>query len=118
MTPSLALGRYGQPLCGAVLDQKYLLIGTTFGLDFLPLNREGNRSARSGIFERLGVSGHHLGSSSNGRDGDAGLGQQDVRTRKPINLIKKTRFKQLVVLAERSNVLLAVAGRNDHVRGE
>ena len=40
------------------------------------------------------------------------------RPRRPVALIKRTRFKQLVILNERSNILLAVAGRNDHVRGK
>lgn len=79
ITPSMTVSRAGQPLCGAVLDGKYLLIGGTAGLDFLPI----------GLKER----------------------------KRPISLIKRTRFRQLVILNERSNVLLAIAGRNDHVRG-
>lgn len=122
MSPSLSLGRYGQPLCGAVLDDKYLLIGTTFGLDFLPLRRVGNKSARSGLFERFaGVSSSSASTATLHHPTlPEGIpfvpSPRDIKTRKPISLIKKTRFKQLVVLSERSNVLLAVAGRNDHVR--
>ena len=43
-------------------------------------------------------------------------GRKRKETRKPIPLIKRTRFKELSVLSERSNILLAIAGRNDHVR--
>lgn len=82
MTSSMSLSRHGQPLCGTVLDDEFLLIGTTSGLDFLPLKAD------------------HL------------------NLKKPLSLVKRTRFKQLAILKERSNVLLAVAGRNDHVRGE
>lgn len=119
LSPNLTLGRYGQPLCGAVLDGKYLLIGTTFGLDFLPLNRAGNKSSKGGLFERFASTStssstsHAFDNSNNPASSSTG---EDVKTRKPISLVKKTRFKQLVVLSERSNVLLAVAGRNDHVR--
>ena len=83
LTPSLSLSRSGQPLCGALLDGKYLLIGGTSGLDFLPIRAS----------------------------------MTDKDRRRPISLIKRTRFRQLVILSERSNVLLAIAGRNDHVRG-
>jgi hypothetical protein len=44
-------------------------------------------------------------------------GKKRKETRKPISLIKRTRFKELAVLSERSNILLAIAGRNDHIRG-
>ena len=44
-------------------------------------------------------------------------GKKRRDTRKPIPLIKRTRFKELAVLSERSNILLAIAGRNDHIRG-
>lgn len=44
-------------------------------------------------------------------------GKKRKETRKPISLIKRTRFKDLAVLSERSNILLAIAGRNDHIRG-
>ncbi|KAM0793450.1 hypothetical protein ACM66B_000894 [Microbotryomycetes sp. NB124-2] len=89
LTQSLSLSKTGIPLCGAILDGKYLLIGTTQSLDFLPLPAPGSLA-----------------------------GSKDKRkaTRKPISLIKKTRFKDLAVLSERSNILLAIAGRNDHVR--
>ncbi|GJN91514.1 hypothetical protein Rhopal_004537-T1 [Rhodotorula paludigena] len=80
-----------QPLCGAILDQKYLLIGTTAGLDFLPLPLPGSLPMQQ-------------------------LGKKRKETRKPVPLIKRTRFKELAVLSERSNILLAIAGRNDHVR--
>lgn len=82
ISSSMSLSRYGQPLCGVVLDDQYLLIGTTTGLDFLPLKSDRHQ------------------------------------IRKPVPLIKRTRFKQIALLQERSNVLLAVAGRNDHVRGK
>lgn len=82
MSANMSLNRHGQPLCGTVLDDQFLLIGTTSGLDFLPL------------------CSHHL------------------HIKKPLPLIKRTRFKQLAVLTDRSNVLLAIAGRNDHVRGK
>ncbi|KAK4055227.1 hypothetical protein OIV83_000507 [Microbotryomycetes sp. JL201] len=89
LTQSLSLSKTGMPLCGAILDGKYLLIGTTQSLDFLPLPAPGAMSATN---------------------------DKQQRTRKPISLIKKTRFKELAVLSERSNILLAIAGRNDHVR--
>ena len=79
VTAPLPLSRNGQPLCGAVLDDKWLLLGTSAGLDFLPLNMP--------------------------------------TIKKPLTLIKRTRFKQIIILKERSNILLAIAGRNDHVRG-
>ncbi|GAA5932487.1 hypothetical protein JCM3775_005933 [Rhodotorula graminis] len=93
LTQPLALSRSGQPLCGAVLDGRYLLIGTTIGLDFLPLPLPGSLPMQ------------HLGGGKKRKD-----------TRKPISLIKRTRFKELAVLSERSNILLAIAGRNDHIR--
>lgn len=93
LTQQLSLSRNAQPLCGALLDNKYLLIGTTAGLDFLPLPLPGSLPMK-----------HH------------GL-KKRRETRKPIPLIKRTRFKELAVLNERSNILLAIAGRNDHVRG-
>ncbi|BGO94637.1 hypothetical protein NBRC10512_004934 [Rhodotorula toruloides] len=92
LTQQLSLSRNAQPLCGALLDNKYLLIGTTAGLDFLPLPLPGSLPMK-----------HH------------GL-KKRRETRKPIPLIKRTRFKELAVLNERSNILLAIAGRNDHVR--
>ncbi|SCZ98405.1 BZ3500_MvSof-1268-A1-R1_Chr7-1g09126 [Microbotryum saponariae] len=92
LTQSLSTSRHAQPLCGAILDDKYLLIGTTAGLEFLPLPVPG------------GVAQNVEG------------GRLSKNTRKPIQLIKKTRFKELTVLSERSNILLAIAGRNDHVR--
>lgn len=97
LTPTMSVSRYAQPLCGAVLDHKYLLIGTVNGLDFLPLR--------------------HLAAQTRGRGGKAG----SVSARKPIKpipLIKKTKIKDLAVLELRSNILLAIAGRNDHLRGE
>jgi hypothetical protein len=93
ITPNLSLARNAQPLCGAVLDGCYLLIGTTSGLDFLPLPEKGSLPV-----QHSGLKKRH-------------------ETRKPLSLIKRTRFKQIVVLNERSNVLVAIAGRNDHVRG-
>ncbi|GAA5899139.1 uncharacterized protein JCM6883_005120 [Sporobolomyces salmoneus] len=81
-----------QPLCGCVLDDKYLLIGTSNGLDFLPLPLPGSLPI------------HQLGKKK----------RKEIR--KPISLIKRTRFRELVVLSERSNVLLAIAGRTDQVR--
>lgn len=95
LTQPLALSRSGQPLCGAVLDGRFLLIGTTIGLDFLPLPLPGSLPLQ------------HLGSG----------GKKRKDTRKPISLIKRTRFKELAILSERSNILLAIAGRNDHIRG-
>ncbi|BGP52828.1 hypothetical protein JCM8202v2_000385 [Rhodotorula sphaerocarpa] len=92
ITPKLALSRHGQPLCGAVLDGRFLLIGTTTGLDFLPLPLKGS----------LPVQHHGL--------------KKRRETRKPLTLIKRCRFREIVLLAERSNVLVAVAGRNDYVR--
>ncbi|TKA51927.1 hypothetical protein B0A53_04957 [Rhodotorula sp. CCFEE 5036] len=92
ITPNLSLARNAQPLCGAVLDGCYLLIGTTSGLDFLPLPEKGSLPV-----QHSGLKKRH-------------------ETRKPLSLIKRTRFKQIVVLNERSNVLVAIAGRNDHVR--
>ncbi|GAA5992014.1 hypothetical protein JCM10908_000699 [Rhodotorula pacifica] len=92
ITPNLSLSRNAQPLCGAILDGRYLLIGTTSGLDFLPLPEKGSLPVQHrGLKKRR-------------------------ETRKPLSLIKRTRFKQMVVLNERSNVLVAIAGRNDHVR--
>lgn len=82
LTPALPHARTGLPHCGIILDDNYLLLGTSLGLDFIPL------------------------------DGTLG-----AKLRRPISLIKKTRFRQLAILKERSNVLLAIAGRNDHVRG-
>ena len=111
LTPGLPLSRHGQPLCGAVLDGKYLLIGTSAGLDFIPLNRAGNRSLKNGIFDRFNLSPSPASSPL-----PSANKEKEAKVRKPISLIKKTRFKQLVILDERSNVLLAVAGRNDHVR--
>ncbi|GAA5857137.1 hypothetical protein JCM8547_007980 [Rhodosporidiobolus lusitaniae] len=92
LTQPLSLSRNGQPLCGALLDNKYLLIGTTTGLDFLPLPLPGS----------LPMKQHGT--------------RKRKETRKPISLIKRTRFKELAVLSERSNILLAIAGRNDHIR--
>lgn len=93
ITPNLSFSRNAQPLCGAVLDGRYLLIGTTSGLDFLPLPDVGSLPVKhTGLKKRR-------------------------ETRKPLPLIKRTRFKQIVVLSERSNVLVAIAGRNDHARG-
>ncbi|SCV71007.1 BQ2448_3769 [Microbotryum intermedium] len=92
LTESLSTSRHAQPLCGAILDGKYLLIGTTAGLEFLPLPVPG-------------------GTAQNAEGG-----RRSKNTRKPIQLIKRTRFKELTVLSERSNILLAIAGRNDHVR--
>jgi hypothetical protein len=80
VSSSLSLSRNSQPLCGAILDDKYLLIGTTSGLEFLPFAQ-----------------------------------RPDIK--RPISLLKRVRFKSIVVLKERSNIMLAVAGRNDHVRG-
>ncbi|GAA5852956.1 hypothetical protein JCM9279_000092 [Rhodotorula babjevae] len=94
LTQPLPLSRSGQPLCGAVLDGRYLLIGTTIGLDFLPLPVPGSLPMQ------------HLGNG----------GKKRKDTRKPISLIKRTRFKELAILSERSNILLAIAGRNDHIR--
>lgn len=91
LTPSMPISRYPQPLCGAVLDQKYLLIGTINGLDFLPLQQVV--TGKSGVVKKL------------------------TRPLKPISLIKKTKIKDLAVLETRSNILLAIAGRNDHLRG-
>ncbi|GAA6006423.1 hypothetical protein JCM10207_004928, partial [Rhodosporidiobolus poonsookiae] len=91
LTQPLSLSRNGQPLCGALLDNRYLLIGTSIGLDFLPLPLPGS----------LPMMQH---------------GKKRKETRKPIPLIKRTRFKELAVLSERSNILLAIAGRNDHIR--
>ncbi|GAA5913181.1 hypothetical protein JCM8208_001693 [Rhodotorula glutinis] len=93
LTQPLALSRSGQPLCGAVLDGRFLLIGTTIGLDFLPLPLPGSLPMQ------------HLGGGKKRKD-----------TRKPTSLIKRTRFKEIAVLSERSNILLAIAGRNDHIR--
>ncbi|GAA6022642.1 hypothetical protein JCM11491_001148 [Sporobolomyces phaffii] len=90
ITPQLRLST--QPLCGCVLDDKYLLIGTSTGLDFLPLPLPGSLPI------------HQLGK------------KKRKETRKPISLIKRTRFRQLIVLSERSNILLAIAGRSDQVR--
>ncbi|GAA5969335.1 hypothetical protein JCM11641_007555 [Rhodosporidiobolus odoratus] len=92
LTPGINLNRNGIPLCGALLDNKYLLIGTTTGLDFLPLALPGSLPMK-----------HHGP-------------RKRKETRKPISLIKRTRFKDLAVLSERSNILLAIAGRNDHIR--
>lgn len=91
LTPTMAVSRYPQPLCGAILDQKYLLIGTVNGLDFLPLQQVVN--------------------------GKSGGTKKVTRPLKPISLIKKTKVKDLAVLETRSNILLAIAGRNDHLRG-
>jgi hypothetical protein len=112
LTTPMSLSRNAQPLCGALLDDKYLLIGqsphsavydisltldlpigTTAGLDFLPLPLPGSLPMRT-------------------------HGKKRKETRKPIPLIKRTRFKELAVLSERSNILLGIAGRNDHIRGE
>ncbi|GAA6058745.1 hypothetical protein JCM10212_003433 [Sporobolomyces blumeae] len=92
ITPPLSISRNSQPLCGAVLDDKYLLIGTSTGLDFLPLPLPGSLPMPQ------------LGS------------KRRKEVRKPMALIKRTRFKELAVLSERSNILLAIAGRNDHIR--
>ncbi|KAI5480073.1 mitogen-activated protein kinase kinase kinase kinase 4-like protein [Pseudohyphozyma bogoriensis] len=91
LTLALSLSKHSQPLCGAILDDKYILIGTTGGLDFLPIPLPGS----------LPMKQH---------------GKKRRETRKPIPLIKRTRFKELAVLSERSNILLAIAGRNDHIR--
>lgn len=93
LTPSLPIGKT-HALCGAILDS-VLLIGTSNGLYFLPLPFPG------GINERR----------------EEGKKQKKLE-RKPIVLIKRTRFRELAVLSERSNVLLAIAGRNSHIRGE
>ncbi|GAA6049505.1 hypothetical protein JCM3770_000820 [Rhodotorula araucariae] len=92
LTQPLSLSRNAQPLCGAILDKRFLLIGTTAGLDFLPLPLPGSLPMQ------------HPG------------GKKRKETRKPIPLIKRTRFKEIAVLSERSNILLAIAGRNDHIR--
>ncbi|GAA5865041.1 hypothetical protein JCM1840_005717 [Sporobolomyces johnsonii] len=92
LTQPLSLSRNAQPLCGALLDDKYLLIGTSAGLDFIPLPLPGS----------LPMPQHGT--------------KKRKETRKPITLIKRTRFKELAVLSERSNILLAIAGRNDHIR--
>ncbi|KAK4699770.1 hypothetical protein P7C70_g6487, partial [Phenoliferia sp. Uapishka_3] len=91
LTQPLSTSRNSQPLCGALLDDKYILIGTTGGLDFLPIPLPGSLPMRT-------------------------HGKKRRETRKPIPLIKRTRFKELAVLSERSNILLAIAGRNDHIR--
>ncbi|KAL8283662.1 hypothetical protein RQP46_005457 [Phenoliferia psychrophenolica] len=91
LTQPLSTSRNSQPLCGALLDDKYILIGTTGGLDFLPIPLPGSLPMRQ-------------------------HGKKRRETRKPIPLIKRTRFKELAVLSERSNILLAIAGRNDHIR--
>ncbi|GAA5999697.1 hypothetical protein JCM5350_003952, partial [Sporobolomyces pararoseus] len=89
LTPSSSRS---QPLCGCMLDDKYLLIGTSLGLDFLPIPLPGSLPMTQ-------------------------LGRKKRReTRRPISLIKRTRFRELAVLSERSNVLLAIAGRTDQVR--
>lgn len=90
LIPSQPLSRFGLPLCGAVLDDQYLLIGTSVGMDFIPLFRPPGSSIKAGA----------------------------PIVKRPLSLIKRTRFKQIVILKERSNILLAVAGRNDHVRGQ
>lgn len=95
LTPFLPISRNAHPLCGAILDNKYLLIGTNHGLDFVPLP-------------------HLIQSQSHG--GANGPGSS-FGTVKPMTLIKKTRFRSLKVLEVRSNILLAIAGRNDHLRG-
>ncbi|WAQ82273.1 hypothetical protein PtA15_2A590 [Puccinia triticina] len=86
LTPTLPVSRNLQLLCGAILDDKFLLIRTNNGLDFVPLTA--------------------FAKSSNSSDRSRGL----VHTVKPISLIKKTRFKSLKVLEVRSNILLAIAG--------
>lgn len=111
LTQPLSTSRNSQPLCGALLDDKYILIGTfiscisahagikiltrptgtTGGLDFLPIPLPGSLPMRT-------------------------HGKKRRETRKPIPLIKRTRFKEIAVLSERSNILLAIAGRNDHIR--
>ncbi|KAM0755931.1 hypothetical protein T439DRAFT_320630 [Meredithblackwellia eburnea MCA 4105] len=91
LTQPLSLSRNSQPLCGALLDDKYILIGTAGGLDFLPIPLPGSLPMKS-------------------------HGKKRRETRKPISLIKRTRFKEIAVLSERSNILLAIAGRNDHIR--
>ncbi|WAR61177.1 hypothetical protein PtB15_13B429 [Puccinia triticina] len=92
LTPTLPVSQNSQPLCGAILDNKFLLIRTNNGLDFVPLTA--------------------FAKSSNSSDCSRG----SVHTVKPISLIKKTRFKSLKVLEVRSNILLAIAGQNDHLR--
>ncbi|CAH7675563.1 hypothetical protein PPACK8108_LOCUS10581, partial [Phakopsora pachyrhizi] len=94
MTPLLPIPRNSQPLCGAILDNKYLLIGTNNGLDFVPMAHLIRQQAD---LSKMGVNNM-------------------IGTVKPMNLIKKTRFKSLKVLEVRSNILLAIAGRNDHLR--
>jgi hypothetical protein len=82
------------PLCGAVLDD-YLLIGGADGLYFLPLPISG---------------GLDLATTINGR-------RKKSQTRQPIALIKRTRFREIAILSKRSNILLCIAGKNDHIRG-
>lgn len=96
LTPFLPISRNAHPLCGAILDNKYLLIGTNYGLDFVPLPHVIQSRARA----------------------DAHGSSNSIGTVKPMTLIKKTRFKSLKVLEVRSNILLAIAGRNDHLRGQ
>lgn len=91
LTPPLPLARNFSALCGVILDD-VLLIGTANGLYFLPLPTPGAMI-------------------------DMGKGKGGKRERKPIALIKRTRFAQLAVLGERSNILLAIAGKNSHIRG-
>ena len=74
-------------------DRDRTRIGTSLGLDFLPIPLPGSLPMTQ-------------------------LGRKKRReTRRPISLIKRTRFRELAVLSERSNVLLAIAGRTDQVRG-
>ncbi|KAI9617389.1 hypothetical protein KEM48_004841 [Puccinia striiformis f. sp. tritici PST-130] len=75
------------------MNSSYATATTLSGLDFVPLTA--------------------FAKASNGSDRSRGA----VHTVKPISLIKKTRFKSLKVLEVRSNILLAIAGRNDHLRG-
>ena len=89
LTPPLPLARNFSALCGVILDD-VLLIGTANGLYFLPLPVPGSLNER---------------------------GKGKKKERKPIALIKRTRFAQLAVLNERSNILLAIAGKNSHIRG-
>ncbi|GAA5923539.1 uncharacterized protein JCM15063_003681 [Sporobolomyces koalae] len=89
ITPEM---RYSKPLCGAVLDGKYLLIGTSTSLEFLPMPLPGSFST--------------YGSNGSGR----------AQLRRPVPLIRQTSFREMAILSDRSNILVAIAGKNEHVR--
>ncbi|RHZ52396.1 hypothetical protein Glove_461g64 [Diversispora epigaea] len=90
-------------LCGDLLDNRYFLLGTTSGLEFIDLSTKTTTTNDS--------------TTTTSSDNDNNNNNNNNQDQVPKKLIEFVRFKKIKIFeVPRYSALLALAGKNNHVR--